>query len=551
MANTPSQGYEKLAGSERKPLTNLKPLGPVDPNESIEVSVYLRAVPSSNITTGLSEQQLDHPGRHLTREEYAARHSASPDDIAKVKEFAREHALTVVETDPVSRRVVLAGTAEALSGAFGTQLQRYEHEGRTFRGRAGPLHVPAELDQVVVGVFGLDDRPQAKPRLRYYDPQINTFRGPDILALPRETATTSCTPSQLAQLYDFPTAGNGSGQCIALIELGGGYKITDLKTYFQQLNLPLPQVSSVSVDRGHNKPVGDPNSADGEVDLDIEVAGAIAPEAHIAVYFAPNTDRGFLDAITQAIHDTGNKPSVISISWGAPEMDWTDQAMQAMNQAFQAAAALGITVCCAAGDNGSSDGVNDGQAHVDFPASSPYVLACGGTQLESANNQITSEVVWNNGPNSATGGGISDVFDLPTWQANAQVPPSINATHRVGRGVPDVAGNADPQTGYQVYVDGQSAVFGGTSAVAPLWAALIALMNQQRGEPLGYLNPILYQHQAQLFQNNAMHNVTSGNNGGYTARQGWNACTGWGTPDGAKLLQLLTGTQLPDTLTTR
>jgi kumamolisin len=206
-----------------------------------------------------------------------------------------------------------------------------------------------------------------------------------------------------------------------------------------------------------------------------------------------------------------------------------------MDQAFQAAAALGITVCCAAGDNGSGDGVNDGLAHVDFPASSPYVLGCGGTRLETVNN----EVVWNDGPNSATCGGVSDFFPLPTWQANAGVPPSVNPDHHVGRGVPDVAGNADPQTGYQVYINGQNTVFGGTGAVAPLWAGLIALINQQQGQALGYLNPLLYQNYQRLIQANALRNVNSGNNGGYTAGPGWNACTGVGTPYRARLLAAL------------
>jgi kumamolisin len=350
------------------------------------------------------------------------------------------------------------------------------------------------------------------------------------------------TPPQIAKLYNFPTGANhnGSGQCIALIELGGGYKSKDLRTYFQQLNVSMPKVTSVSVDHGHNHPAGKPNSADGEVDLDIEVAGSIAPGAHIVVYFAPNTDRGFLDAITKAIHDTTNYPSVISISWGSAESSWTAQAMQVMDQAFQAAAAVGVTVCCAAGDNGPTDGVTDGKAHVDFPASSPYALGCGGTRLETLNNQL-SEVVWNDGPNSATGGGVSDFFDLPTWQTNVGVPASVNSDHRVGRGVPDVAGNADPQTGYQVYVDSQSVVFGGTSAVAPLWAGLIALMNQQRGKSVGYLNPILYQNYQRLSQANALRDVTSGNNGAYSAGTGWDPCSGVGTPDGAKLLDALSG----------
>ncbi len=530
MANTPPQGYQKLSGSEREPLANARPIGPVDPHERIEVTVYLRAPAASNLANTIRAQsQQQRPP--LTREEYSATQRATPEDVAKVEQFAREHHLTVVSTDLVRRRIVLAGTAADLNAAFATELHYYEHPGGRYRGRTGPMHIPQDLAQIIVGVFGLDDRPQARPHVQRFDLTTSPARA--------KVSTVSYTPPQLAELYDFPAGTTGSGQCIALIELGGGYTNSDLQTYFQQLGILLPNVTSVSVDGGQNTPAGPPDSADGEVALDIEVAGAIAPGAQIAVYFAPNTDQGFLDAITQATHDSTNNPAVISISWGSAEVSWTSQAMQVMDQAFQAAAALGITVCCAAGDNGSSDGVNDGKAHVDFPASSPYALACGGTRLESANNAVTSEVVWNESATSATGGGISDVFALPTWQANASIPPSINDQHS-GRGVPDVAGDADPQTGYQVHVDGQDVVLGGTSAVAPLWAGLIALINQQRGKPLGYLNPLLYQNYAQLAQANALRDVTTGNNGGYAAGPGWDACTGLGTPDGAKLLTRLT-----------
>jgi len=292
-------------------------------------------------------------------------------------------------------------------------------------------------------------------------------------------------------------------------------------------------VTAVLVDHAHNHPTG-PDGADGEVMLDIEVAAAVAPKALIAVYFAPNTDQGFLDAITRAVHDTVHKPSVVSISWGSAESNWTPQAMQQFDGAFQDAAALGVTICCAAGDNGSSDGVNDGRAHVDFPASSPHALACGGTKLVASGNSITSEVVWNEGPDSATGGGISDVFDLPSWQANAHVPHSANPGGRVGRGVPDVAGDADPASGYQVRVDGQDFVIGGTSAVAPLWAGLIALLNQRLGHSVGYLNPLLYGSAAA-----ALRSITSGDNGQYKAGPGWDPCTGLGTPDGVKLAAAL------------
>lgn len=537
MANVPPQGSTKLTGSERQLPTNARLVGPVDPQENIEISIYLR-----------DPAPMPQPGQQLSRAEYINAHRALPDDIAKVVAFAQQHHLTVVETDPVMRKVVLAGPAAAMTKAFATELHRYEHPGGgTFRGRTGHLHVPNALEPIIVGIFGLDDRPQAHPRFRTARTAQLVHSG---LTSPKADAvTTSYTPPQVAQVYDFPTDLDGTNECIALIELGGGYSDQDLATYFQQLNIPTPQVVSVSVDGAQNSLEGDPNSADGEVVLDIEVAGGVAPKARIAVYFAPNTDRGFLDAITQAIHDTTNTPSVISISWGSSESNWTSQSMQAMDQAFQTAGTLGVTVCVAAGDNGSSDGVNDGQAHVDFPASSPNVLGCGGTRLGATQDPNTgamvwsNEVVWNDGNNGgATGGGVSDVFGLPTWQTTANVPPSVNDQH-VGRGVPDIAGDADPQSGYQIYVDGQSMAIGGTSAVAPLWAGLIALLNQKRGQPIGFLNQILYQNYPNLLQSQALREITSGNNGAYNAGSGWNACTGLGTPDGVRLINTLTTSQ--------
>jgi kumamolisin len=506
-----------VPGSERKPLVEAFPqareVGLVTPNERVEVSVYLKP-PAS-----LASLQ---PGERLTHEEYAARAQASAADLAEVERFAHERGLHVLEADPVRRVVRLYGTAEAMQQAFGVELRRYQYEQKEYRARAGSVFVPAHLADLIAGVVGLDDRPQSR-RLRH------------ILV---SEATAVYTPPQVASLYNFPTQAGAQGTGVAIIELGGGYESSDLTTYFGQLGLPTPVVTSVSVDGGTNAPTN-PQGADGEVALDIQIVGAVAPGAHIIVYFAPNTDQGFLDAITTAIHDTTNAPSILSISWGGPESSWTAQTMQLMDQAFQTAGTLGISVCCASGDSGASDGVTtDGLAHVDFPASSPNVLACGGTRLESANGAVTSETVWNDGSGSAGGGGISDVFDLPTWQANAGVPPSINPDSRVGRGVPDVAANADPQTGYQVLVDGQALTVGGTSAVAPLWAGLLALINQQLGKSVGFLNPTLYQ---QINQARVFRDIVSGDNDGYAAGPGWDACTGWGSADGTQLLNALKG----------
>jgi len=464
-----------------------------------------------------------HARHYLTPAELEATTGADPNDVAQIEAFARAHGLDVVDTSMLRRTVVLAGTIAAMSAAFGVTLQQYAHASGTYRGRTGAIHVPSGLAPIVQAVLGLDDRPQAQPhfRIRPAPPTL----GP-------EAVGGTFTPLDLAQLYSFPAGTDGSGQTIALIELGGGYHPTELTTYFTQLGLTPPKVTSVSVDHGRNHPSGSPNGADGEVLLDIEVAGAMARAAHMVVYFAPNTDRGFLDAITSAIHDHRHAPSVISISWGAPESAWTAQAMQAFDQAFQDAAALGVTICCASGDNGSGDGVNDGKSHVDFPAASPHVLGCGGTRVEASATTISHEVVWNDGPQGgATGGGVSATFALPDWQHNAKVPPSAQAG---GRGVPDVAGDADPATGYRILVDGQQVVFGGTSAVAPLWAALIARLNQRLGTPVGFLNSLLY---GRLL--GSCRDITSGNNGAYQARVGWDACTGLGSPNGTRLLQAL------------
>ncbi|MGH2510699.1 MAG: S53 family peptidase [Ktedonobacteraceae bacterium] len=327
MAHTPPQGFNRLPGSERSLPASAQQIKPAEAQAQIEVSVYLRD-PSASSTAHDSAAHAQKPGQRMSRQEYMAQHSANPADLAAVKLFAQQYHLAILETDTAARKVILTGTVADLTAAFATELHHYEHAGKTFRGRTGYLHVPNALDQIIVGAFGLDDRPQAHSYVRFAADQA---------------PTTSYTPPQVAQLYDFPANLTGSGQCIALIELGGGYRQADLTTYFEQLNLPKIHVVSISVDGGKNLPVGNANSADGEVALDIEVAGAIAPQAQIAVYFAPNTDRGFLDAINKAIHDTTHNPSVISISWGGPEANWTSQAMTAKDQAFQAAAKLGIT----------------------------------------------------------------------------------------------------------------------------------------------------------------------------------------------------------------
>lgn len=500
-----------LPGSERESAEIISPAAaPLPPEGRIEATVVLRRrspVDPAAITAG----------PQLSREALAEGFGADPADAELVRSTLTSLGLTVLTADLPSRRMRVAGTARAMSRVFGVRLDAVRS--RSFQGievehrnRSGGLMVPAVLDRIVVAVLGLDDRPQARAQFRIAEPQA---------------VSVSYTPVQLGQIYRFPAGTDGTGQTIAIVELGGGFAQSELDSYFSGLGITGPTVTAVGVDGGTNRTGQDPSGADGEVLLDIEVAGALSPGADIVVYFAPNTDAGFLDAVSEAVHAEVT-PTAISISWGQNEDQWTAQARSALDDAFVDAAALGVTVTAAAGDNGSTDGATDGRDHADFPASSPHVLACGGTSLRTSGATVSSETVWNGGSGGgATGGGVSDVFTLPSWQSGAGVPAPARGG---GRGVPDVAAVADPSTGYQVLVDGQRLVYGGTSAVAPLWAALLARLAQATGRKLGLVHPALYAAAS------GFRDVTSGSNGGFNARDGWDACTGLGVPDGASLL---------------
>ncbi len=517
----------KLKGSVREELPGGRDTGAANPNEQIVVSVLLRRGSKKNhVADKKAATRLPHERKYLRREQFAQLHGASAADVKKVAAFAKRYGLRIASEDRAARIIRLRGAVKAFDKAFETDLRSYEHAEGIFRCRKGALTIPAALRGVIVGVFGLDNRPQAKPhfRLRKVKPGIHA-----------RAVAQSYSPLQVAEAYAFPSGTTGSGQCIALIELGGGYKPADISTFFGNLGVAAPKVTAVSVDGAKNAPTGNSNGPDGEVELDIEVAGAVAPGAQIAAYFAPNTDQGFIDAVTSALHDTKLNPSIISISWGGPENSWTAQARDALNAAFEDASTLGVTVLAASGDNGSSDGDSTGTPTVDFPAASPYVIGCGGTKLTLSGATIGSEQAWNElaSGEGATGGGVSENFALPSYQQGAKVPKAPNGF--AGRGVPDVAGNADPETGYNVRVDGEDAVIGGTSAVAPLWAGLLARINGSLGNNVGYMNALLYSVKAEA----TFHDITSGGNGAYSAGPGWDACTGLGTPNGTALLAAL------------
>ena len=558
-----------LPGSERAPLAQAAPAGELDTSERAELTLVLRrrAEIPAEIVAGPTV---------LTRDELAERYGADPADVDLVRQTLTGLGLEITAVHPATRRVKVAGPIGDLASAFGATLQQVSSpapKGRgtvTHRYREGPLYVPAALDGVVLAVLGLDTRPQARPH----------YRAGGAAAA---SQGTSYSPNQVADIYQFPAGTTGAGQTVAVIELGGGFTTSDLDAYFGGLGIPVPSITAVGVDGASNNPA-DTSGANVEVSLDIDVIGTAAPGAAQLVYFAPNTDSGFVNAISEAAAATP-APIAISISWGQSEDAWTAQGRSAMDSATADAAALGITVCAAAGDNGSSDGVSDGQPHVDFPASSPNALGCGGTKLlaNPSTGAISSEVVWNEtaANEGAGGGGVSDVYAVPSWQANAGVPPRATsaaaaspaasegsapasaseeaepARHRrhhppggtggtggtggAGRGVPDVAGNADPTTGYQIYSGGKAQVVGGTSAVAPLWSALVSRLAQATGQRFGLIQPTLYAGVTPGTDVAGFNDITSGNNGAYAAGPGWDACTGLGSPDGTTLLSRLKG----------
>ena len=515
-----------LPGSERAPALGAKQAGtPLSADARVEATLVLRR------RAELDDATL---GSFLSRPELAVAHGADPADVALVVSTLTELGVEVLSTDAASRRVRVAGTAALLGRVFGTSLEGVTSRDAagdevSHRHRTGGLSVPAALDGVVTAVLGLDDRPQASPRFRT-----------------AASSTTSYTSLQLGTVYRFPEGTDGHGQTLAIIELGGGFAQSELDTYFAALGITGPLVRAVGVDGAVNQAGADPNGADGEVLLDIEVAGALAPQSSLVVYFAPNTDAGFLDAISVAAHASPT-PAAISISWGQSEDAWTEQARTAFDEALADAAALGVTVTAAAGDDGSTDRAADGKSHVDFPASSPHALACGGTRLvaDPTTGAVTSETVWNDGVGrGATGGGVSEAFALPGWQTTVGVPSPAGTA---GRGVPDVAGVADPQTGYQVRVDGKDLVIGGTSAVAPLWAALVARLAQATGHRFGLPQPALYDAVTAGDVPPGFRDVTSGSNGAYSAGKGWDPCTGLGVPDGTALLAALRAGKPPVT----
>ncbi len=546
----------ELEGSHRDPVEGAERVGDVAPGEELTVTVFVRRDPGARPLTDPAAEAAKRPQdrRYLSPAEVAAGFGAAPADLQAVADYAGSKGLRTNAVSAAGRSVRVTGAAGALGAAFGVELGYVQHGDVTYRGRVGPVRVPASLSGIIEAVLGFDNRPIGRSYLRA------TRAG--AAHLPRTALTewlppNTYLPPRVGELYGFPADFDGTGETVAILAFNGdigsgvsapgGYDLSTSSEYFTQvLGMKAPALTDVVVQGPGNQP-GDgtsPYDVTGEVYLDLCMVGSLAPGAKIVVYFTQFSEQGWVEAISRAATDMVHDPSVISISYGHPENDpggaWTQMAIKQVNDAFEAAAAAGRTICCAAGDSGAADEPGMATAHTDFPASSPWVLACGGTRLESTAGTISAELVWNDlaHGNGATGGGVSAVFPRPGWQSGTHAVPVAGVLPPAdGRGVPDVASVADPETPYVVVGPGGSLQrVGGTSAAAPLWSALISRFNQALGARVGYLNPLLYSDYS-----GALRDITKGDNGGYQAGPGWDACTGLGSPGGSSLLQAIQG----------
>lgn len=541
MSNPPKH-YRRIEGSERSPQAGAKRLGPTNDTNRFEVTIVLRrradgpAVPDH-------AHYLTPPAhrRRQPTEAFAKKYGAAGADIDEVVDFVKSHGLTVEAAHPARRIVLVTGTVAQFNKAFAIALHDYEHHVARRRGEKprpeiyrdhdGFVHAPEKVADAIVGVFGLENRRITKRNLG--DPP----------------ATTPIAIQNVTQLYQFPV-NLAAGQTIAIFS-EGGYLPSDISSNFGG-NPPV--VIEVNVDATNG------NFADAETTQDIFIAGSAAPGAEIAVYFTTYDQKGWVDLVSRVVHPQAGDPvcSVLSSSFYVSNGD--DAAtlnaegispawVTAVTQAFEDAAIQGVTICIASGDTGSESKVPDGKAHVQYPASDPWVLSVGGTTIGNVSGASFDEYAWTDSFSfggfsgvGATGGGVSDYFPQPYYQVDASVPPSLNDGHR-GRGVPDVSANASPNSGYPIILGGNPSPFpaNGTSASAPLWAGLVAVINAAMGENLGFVNPAFYALGSTGFRDIQPHPGASDNGmagtAGYPVTSGWDACTGLGSPIGIALLQ--------------
>ncbi len=536
-----SKTHVLLPGSKRGKDPLAKKIADVDPKEKIVVTIGLSGpeLPSAD----------EYVGQTLTPAELAEKYGAKKADADKVARSLRKFGLKVDSVSLETRSMQVSGTAKAMEAAFKPQLaiMRSVRDGE-YRGRQGALQIPADVKGLVTGVFGLDQRRMARRK------------SAAAAAAGSASALAPLSPEDLEQRYNFPS-GTAAGQSIVIAEFGGGYFSEDTAAYCNKFQRAVPNVVAVSVDAPaftmqqalalpatqRRQVLGDAV----EVMMDVQIIAGLCSKANISVYFSTFDQRGWVDLLNKVI---AARPVALSCSWGLAEDDpsWSTNAIDAIDDRLNAARLLGITTCISSGDDGSGDQIDDGKAHIDFPSSSPNALCVGGTMLTKSGTNVREVTWWQSpgqraGGGGATGGGVSDVFPRPSWQ-NVRVK-SLNSGSIDGRVAPDIAALSGPPFFDLIFL-GKDAPNGGTSASAPLWAALIARVaaNLPAAKQQRYLTPLLYQNGSggQPVGKVSMRDITSGNNTsnpdpgkGYKAGPGFDAVTGWGVPDGVKLQNAL------------
>ena len=494
------------------------------PDEPLILTVYLRHRRPVRRRPGSAIDFAELTRRVTLSELKAERRRILQGSVEQVRRFAKRQHMTVKAVDFLARSVTLRAKAADAERAFSTRLLWIDDSGdRRYYPRREP-RLPPALKRIAHAVLGLDTR---KPRLSRLHENTIADDGNGLL------------PSEIARLYGLAAASRGAGQLVAIVEPAGGYKPDDIAKACAAMKIPVPQIVDIDVGNGRNSPGINPK-ADAEVALDIQVVAGVAPEARIIIYFTELSEPGLVAGVSRAVH-CPQRPNIIIITWGEPEASWPAESRLGLDPVLQDAVRLGITVLATAGDDLAWEHVSVGKVCVNYPASSPYVLGCGGTQisLNPDRSAIVDEVVWNERRLRGTGGGISEQYVVPAFQTGMTLPGSLN-DGKPGRGVPDVAAAAASTNGYRIFVNGAELVASGTSAVAPLWGAFIALLNAERGEALGFVNDRFYQ------ASNLLRPIISGDNKdavsglGYSAAPGWNACTGLGSPNGAAIIAALT-----------
>jgi subtilase family serine protease len=509
------------------------PIDKLTENKEFDVSFHLRSKKADkDFESEELHEFLDIPsvervyrGYNDLKKDFGAEANA----VTKLVKFVKDKGLKLVESSATDGLVSVKGDVDAFKKALGCTFNHYRNEvsKAEYSIAHGEIHLPEDIIDHIGAITGL--HPGVKKARR----DNNTPAEPETGGKKEAPAERflGYTPQEIESAYNFPS-GTGSGQTIGLVELGGTYKQSDLDTYFERFNITPPSIEIMGDIPGESA------QDDYEVTLDIELAVSLAPEAHFVIYYG----KSLIDAIKLALSDTKNKPDILSISWAGSEFNYSQQELIEMNHLLLQAGIMGITVVVASGDQGAYN--LKSYLNVNVPAASPYALGCGGTSLYKNGY----EAVWNELDKKlgATGGGFSYKYSIPSYQ-RADVLQYNETSHSPGysseaRAVPDISANADSITGYQIVLNGNTFPGGGTSAATPVWAALVARLNENLGFNVGYLNKVLYT----LANEGGLKPVAGnedgsgiGNNGYYSGSDSWNPCTGLGVPNGEVLLEAI------------